>query len=103
MPVCVDLTPTNWPFSARRFGAIVCVHFLDMELLPQVCQSLADDGHLYIETFGGQGGNYLALPKEGELHARLADRFSLAFYQERTVGLPSSGACAVKLLARKVG
>src|SRR6185437_13345785 len=38
------------------FGAIVAVHFLDVRLLEHFSRSLVPGGHLFIETFGGQGG-----------------------------------------------
>jgi SAM-dependent methyltransferase len=102
MPICADLEPATWPFGVSCFSAIVCVHYLDAALFPCFHSSLVPDGHLYIETVGGQGQNYLELPAAGELHALLSPSFILELYQERPVGPAASNRRAVKLLARKV-
>ena len=64
--------------------------------------SLVSGGHLYIETFGGHGGNYLDLPKAGQLRDLLSRHFHLAVYREKPVGPPEAGAVSVKLLGRKL-
>ena len=100
-PVLADLKHSRWPFSQKCFGAIICIHFLDMGLLDAFHSSLVPGGHLYIETFGGQGGNYLDLPKVGQLRDLLSRRFHLRFYRERPAGPLEAGAVSVKLLGRK--
>jgi hypothetical protein len=78
------------------------VHFLDFALFENFRLSLVDGGYLYIETFGGQGGNYLDLPKAGYLKARLQDDFHFQFYREKKVGPAGCDAVTVKLAARKL-
>lgn len=95
------LEPAFWPFGERCFAGIICVHFLDAALFGAFRSSLAEGGCLYIETFGGQGGNYLALPKAGQLRDLLAPDFDLPFYQERKVGPVGYDAVVVKLFGRK--
>jgi hypothetical protein len=46
-------------------------------------------------------GNYLQLPKAGELRSLLKEAFELEFYKERKVGPQKCGAVAVQLLARR--
>jgi SAM-dependent methyltransferase len=99
--VCAELGPALWPFARQSFSAMICVHFLDVALLPFMRDSLEVGGYLYIETIGGQGENHLDLPAAGTLRYCLAPDFSLEFYRERRVGPPAAGKCAVKLLARK--
>jgi SAM-dependent methyltransferase len=69
-PVLADLVPSQWPFCENCFSGIVCVHFLNVELFGAFRSSLVPGGYLYIETFGGHGGNYLDLPKAGRLRDR---------------------------------
>lgn len=98
--VHADLKHSQWPFSQNCFAAIICVHFLDTYLFDAFRYSLIPSGHLYIETFGGHGGNYLDLPKAGQLRDLLSRHFNLAFYRERQVGPADSGAVSVKLFGK---
>lgn len=101
--VCIDLLAVKrWPFAASSMSAIICVHFPVQELLPQFTMSLRTGGYLYIETFGGQGKNYLDLPKKGYLHEILRQQFDIKYYKERKVGPSVSNAVAVKIFARKL-
>jgi SAM-dependent methyltransferase len=102
VPVRADLQSATWPFGVSCFSAIVCVHYLDAALFSCFHSSLVPGGHLYIETVGGQGHNYLELPAAGELHELLSPSFIFELYQERPVGPAASNRRAVKLLARKV-
>ena len=101
-PICSRLSKFNWPFSPNSFSAIVCVHFLDPTLFESFFVSLVDGGHIYIETFGGQGGNYLDLPKEGELPDQISSRFRVLRCQESHVGPRDFGSVSVRLLAAKM-
>ena len=100
-PICARLSQFIWPFSPNCFSAIVCVHFLDPTLFESFFVSLVDGGHIYIETFGGQGANYLDLPKAGELRDQISGRFTVLRYRERPVGPRDFGSVSVRLLAQK--
>jgi len=100
-PVLADLDPSRWPFPENCFSGIICVHFLNVALFGAFSASLVSEGCLYIETFGGQGGNYLDLPKAGQLRDLLSKDFHLPFYREKKVGPAGYDAVTVKLLARK--
>jgi SAM-dependent methyltransferase len=100
-PVRIELGPATWPFASACFSAIVLVHYLDTLLFPFIHRSLAAGGFLYLETVGGQGGNYLELPQVGELYSTFSPFFSLETYEERPVGPAGTNKCAVKLLAKK--
>jgi SAM-dependent methyltransferase len=69
--VCADLRADRWPFEISSFDAIAIVHFVRLELFPFLIPSLRVGGHLYFETFGGQGQNHLDLPRQGEVKAAL--------------------------------
>ena len=100
-PLLADLGPSQWPFCENCFAGIICVHFLNVALFGVFQSSLVAGGYLYIETFGGQGGNYLDLPKAGQLHDLLSSDFHLSFYREKKVGPIGYDAVTVKLFARK--
>jgi SAM-dependent methyltransferase len=103
LPLLAELDPVRWPFRESCFSGIVCVHFVNVNLFELFCSSLISGGYLYFETFGGHGGNYLDLPRAGQLHDRLSKTFQLNFYQERKVGPIGYDAVTVKLFARKHG
>jgi SAM-dependent methyltransferase len=101
LPVRAELRRDRSLFRNGSLGAIVAIHFLDIAILECFSQSLVHGGHLFIETFGGHGENYLDLPKPGQLRAILQSDFDLVFYREKEVGPPSHRAVSVKLLGRR--
>jgi len=54
----LDLINDPWPFDEDSLGAIINVHFLSERLLDYFLSSLKIGGYLFIETIGGNGGNY---------------------------------------------
>jgi len=99
----MDLVKDRWPFTARLAGGIINVHFLLPELFPFFERSLSPGRYLLLETVPGCGGNYLELPKAGELRSALERAFDLELYQERKAGPLGFDAVTVKVLARKRG
>jgi SAM-dependent methyltransferase len=99
--VCVSLGSSTWPFLENAFSAVTCIHFPKLDLLDCFRFSVVPGGLLFIETFGGQGQNYLDLPRVGQLRKAISKDHDLVFYREKSVGPPDCGAVAVKLLARK--
>lgn len=97
----VDLDTDAWLFQEATFGGIIQVHFLRRELFPRFAFSLATGGYLLIETVPGCGGNYLELPKSGELRKELSRDFEITAYRERRVGPAEMDAVTVRLLARR--
>jgi hypothetical protein len=55
-------------------------------------------GYVYLESFGGQGRNYLELPPAGYVKHRLAETFEISSYIERRVGPPTIDAVTVRTL-----
>ena len=101
-PHQMDLVKEPWPFAPSAAGGIVNVHFLLPTPFPRFEQSLSPGGYLLLETVPGCGGNYLELPKAGELKSVFGEAFEFEFYKERKVGPPGCDAVTVRMLARKV-
>jgi SAM-dependent methyltransferase len=100
-PMLAELNPAKWPFRARCFAGIICVHFFTIDLFEMFCTSLISGGYLYLETFGGHGQNFLDLPQAGQLRELLSKDFHLQFYRENKVGPMGYDAVTVRLFARK--
>jgi SAM-dependent methyltransferase len=98
--VCADLASSTWPFCREAFSGVTCVHFPKYDLFDAFRYSLRRGGLLFLETFGGQGLNYLDLPRAGHLRHLLSCDHDVIFYHERAVGPAGSKAVSVKLLAR---
>jgi SAM-dependent methyltransferase len=99
--VCADLSEALWPFAANSFDLIIIVHFVKLGLFPCALHALRQGGHLYFETFGGQGQNYLDLPRPGEVKAALGVCCDFKHYEERPSARGRPGAVAVKALVQK--
>jgi SAM-dependent methyltransferase len=97
----MDFTKDSWPFDEGSAGGILNIHFLLPFLFPFFVRSLAPGGYLLIETIPGHGGNYLQLPKAGELRSLLEKSFTFEFYRERRVGPRILDKVTVQLLARR--
>lgn len=98
--VCADLMRGRLPFGNSSFSAILCVHYPAQRILPDLDAALQNGGRIYIETFGGQGQNYLDLPRAGEIRDALRS-YELHFYEERPVGPRSHDSVAVTALGQK--
>jgi SAM-dependent methyltransferase len=100
LPLCADLTSGRLPFGPCSFSAILCIHYPVQNILADLDDQLVRGGHLFIETFGGHGQNYLELPKADEIRQALKG-YKLLFYNERSVGPISQNSVVVKALAQK--
>jgi hypothetical protein len=101
IPIQIALGEDPWPFGPSMLGGILDIHFLDRSLFRYFTRSLRSGGYLLIETVGGYGGNYLELPKAGELRTMLRRTFDLVVYSEKKVGPREIDAVSVRLLAIK--
>jgi SAM-dependent methyltransferase len=100
-PVWIDLSKEQWPFRSNAFAAIINVHFVMPQLFKFFQYSLMPGGYLFCETFGGQGENYLQLPKPGEWRALLESWLDIKRYEEKVVGPISHSAVTVKVFGKK--
>jgi SAM-dependent methyltransferase len=100
MPICTTVSEAHWPFPADSFSAVISVHFIETALFKNYFCSLISGGYLYFETYGGQAGNYLALPAPNQIRVALDDLFTILFYVEKRLRLHPN-AVTVKTLARK--
>jgi SAM-dependent methyltransferase len=97
----MDLVNDRWPFTTGFAGGIINVHFLLPELFPFFERTLSPGGNLLLETVPGCGGNYLELPKAGELRSAFERAFDLELYQERKAGPVGFDAVTVRVLGKK--
>ena len=97
----LDLIKDPWPFGPRTVGGILNVHFFTPRLFPFFARSLSPGGYLLFETVPGCGGNYLELPKAGEVRNALGKAFDFEFYKEGRVGPRAYDAVTVQTLARR--
>ncbi len=97
----MDLVSDAWPFSACTFGGIINVHFLRPALFQHFESSLSPGAYLLLETVPGCGGNYLELPKTGEVRLAFEAAFEIEFYKERMVGPHGCNSTTVQMVAKK--
>ena len=97
----LDLINDAWPFGEESLGAIINIHFITARLLDYFLSSLKIGGVLFIETVGGNGGNYRQLLPLGYIREKLSDAFEIRFYKEKKVGPPENDASTVKVFAKK--
>ncbi len=89
-----DLEQGPWPYSGRRFDAIVVTNYLHRPLLPRLLEALADAGVLIYETFAagneryGRPSNPEFLLKPGELLEFARGRLRVVAYEDLQVELP---------------
>jgi SAM-dependent methyltransferase len=98
----LDLINGEWPFEENRFSGALNVHFYERKLIENMAHSLASGGLLYIETVANRKGNFIQLPKLGEIRNLLAGAFELLHMKERHAGPAHSQAVTVRMLARKL-
>jgi SAM-dependent methyltransferase len=96
-----DLSERGWCFANEAFDAVVCVHFDFRPIFSQLLAAVRRGGYLYIETFGGQGRNYLELPSAGYVKEHLVDTFEIRSYSERKVGPQTVDAVTVRTFCRR--
>jgi hypothetical protein len=92
----------RWPFEPQTVGGIINIHFTLAALFPCFGAALLPGGCLLVETVPAHGGNYLELPRAGQLRSAFKDAFDLEFYKERKVGPGNYDAVTVRLLAKRL-
>jgi SAM-dependent methyltransferase len=98
----VDLLNDDWPFDEAQFSGALNVHFYNSNLITNIAHSLVSDGLLYVETIANRKGNFMQLPRAGEIPNLLADTFELIHLKERHAGPTNSGKVTVRMLGRKI-
>jgi SAM-dependent methyltransferase len=97
----IDLLRDGWPFGAGSAGGIINVHFFSLSLLSFFESTLMPGGYLLLETIPGCGGNWVSLPKSGEVRAALERSFEFEFYRETKIGPRRAGSVTVGLFAKR--
>jgi tellurite methyltransferase len=102
VPLHMDLDTERWPFAQGQLGGIVSVHFLKSALFPQFESSLSPGGCMLVETVSAHGGNFVELPREGELRHAFEEAFQFEFLKEKKAGPVGCGKVTVRLLAKRL-
>lgn len=71
------------PFTDEQFDLVLIVHAPTLHLLDHLPALVKRGGHLIVETFGAQGLNWTALPRSGEVRAKLEPAMTAIRYLER--------------------
>jgi SAM-dependent methyltransferase len=104
--IAADLENAPWPFSGRRFAAVVVTNYLHRPLFPHILAVLAPGGLLLYETFAagnerfGRPRNPDHLLKRGELLSGILGGLTVLAYEDLTIGEPKSAAVQ-RVCARK--
>jgi hypothetical protein len=97
----MDLITDPWPFGEQATGGIVLVDFLDRSLFQLFERSIVTGSYLLIETISNRGGNYLELPRTGELRQAFDRSFDFCLYHEREAGPRGVNAVTVRMLGKR--
>jgi hypothetical protein len=100
-PLRIDLLNDAWPMRVSSIGGIINIHCLLPSLFPSFVESLIPGGYLVLETVPGHGGNYVQLPKSGQLRSDLSQSFDFEFYKERAAGPSVIQAVTVRLVGKR--
>ena len=95
-----------WPFSSRRFAAVVVTNYLHRPLMPDLLAAIEPGGVLLYQTFMvgnerfGKPSRPEFLLKDGELLDLVRGSFSVVAYEARLISAPSM-AMVQRIAARK--
>jgi SAM-dependent methyltransferase len=102
--LCADIESGAWPYSGRRYAAVVVTNYLHRPLFPSVLAALAPGGVLIYETFAqgneqyGRPANPDFLLRRGEL-LEVAGSARVVAYEDVIIDHPKPAAvqriCAI--------
>lgn len=96
----LDLNGEDWPLEEVGFGAVVIVHHYSARVIRKSLRLLRPGGMFFLETYGGQGGNWQDLPPKDFVRQLLDEcGFEIEFYKERKVGPAHADAVSVRTFA----
>ncbi|WP_352669107.1 class I SAM-dependent methyltransferase [Mesorhizobium sp. M0478] len=97
-----DLENDEWPVRKGVAGGVVIVDYYSRRVVERAATIPAQDGAFYLQTFGGQGGNWVSLPHAGLVRTILEEcGYEFVFYRERAVGPVGRDAVSVHTLAKR--
>src|SRR3546814_2898978 len=82
------------------FDLVLVIHYYSEGVIRWAQEILKPGGSLILETFGGHGQNWLALPTPGRVSDLLTGGFNIVSLTERKVG-PLKQSSVVKVLATR--
>jgi SAM-dependent methyltransferase len=88
------------PIEQVAFDLVVIVHYFSEAIILRALEALVPGGWLILETFGGHGKNWTALPRLGWASSRFNSEFEVLLLTEHPVG-PSKSTVAVRMLAKR--
>lgn len=92
--VVADLEGGPWPFTGRRFDAVVVTNYLHRPLFAAILDAIAPGGVLLYETFAvgnerfGKPSNPAFLLRHGELLEVVQGRLRIVAYEDVELGEP---------------
>lgn len=89
------------PFSDGVFDLVLVVHFVAPGIVARLAPLIAAGGYLLLESYGGHGENWRALPAAGQARSELVAQFEVLDLRERPVGPTKREAVSVRFLARR--
>ena len=96
----VDLLSEKFDLSRSRYGLVLLVHFYSADVLAKIVRSLKPGGFLIVETIDDRGGNYLQLPRAGEVLLAIAPTIKVLSCQAKLAG-PDSVRQVIKLIGER--
>lgn len=96
--ICVEKKDIANITESNICDVLINIHLYNKNYIPIFARLLKNGGVLIIETPENRAGNYLELPKEGELRDLLSESFIIQKYEESK---PTNGSVAVKVIAIK--
>jgi 2-polyprenyl-3-methyl-5-hydroxy-6-metoxy-1,4-benzoquinol methylase len=91
----------GWTFKHSEFSCIVNIHWVQLSLFENFAHSLSSGGLLFFESYENRGGNYLELPRRGQVLRKLKKFFDVLHYEESPAGPTGWDAVTACALARK--
>jgi SAM-dependent methyltransferase len=100
-PLRADLS-LDIPLKPNSLDIVLSIHLPPILAMSSLFKYVKPDGLLVFETFGNRGGNWIDLPKRGEIKEQLLCDFRIRRYEERIAGPAQAGVCCVKAIASKL-
>ena len=91
---CADIEGGPWPYSGRRYAAVVVANYLHRPLFPHLLEALAPEGVLLYETFAagneryGKPSNPDFLLRPGELLDVVRGKLRVVAYEDLYIERP---------------
>lgn len=89
------------PFENKKFELVSIIHYVNLNFFNNVIRCIKPEGYLIIETYAGNGGNWISLPTKKEIEDILFNEFKIIKFKYNIVG-PDKNKVSFRLLAKKL-